>query len=283
MASNICHNFSPFIHEDKYYAVGGIVRLNKNDSAEAEHCEGLYILHSRDGMNWDLLKDSPVITREHPGFIKAPVELTSDFDSFLSCVHYKGKFHIYFRLNVAVGIRSIQYATSDNLIDWSKVRPVSFFPKFQPVLGQNLYGSYFFSFEELIVCFLPCYVNNGVGFIGAFEPKTMERWTLKSWFCKSRLSPPLISKNRSFPVKGLIRSRENPKVVYYYVHENYYKREADKPVSVGLYIEEQFADSSTIRRLLFNHPVVIRLRVRGMLVRFAAYIKYKLKLLRIKY
>lgn len=279
MPSNICHNFSPFVHKGECYAVGGVVRLNKNDSAEVAHREGLYILHSRDGMSWDLLKDFPVITREHPGFIKAADKLTSDFDSFLSCVHSQGRFYLYFRLNVDVGIRSIQYASSDNLIDWSEVRPVNIVPQLQPILGQNHYGSYFFDFEDHLMGFVPCYVNNTEGFIGTFEPMAMGTWALKNWFCKARLSPPLVTKNSSFPVKGLIRSRKDPRVIYYYVHDNYLQREPNKPVNVDLYVEEKFADLFSTRRLFLNYPGVIYLRVRGVFLRIFATIKNQLKVL----
>ena len=143
--------------------------------------------------------------------------------------------NLYFRANVGIGIRTIQYATSDNLIDWSEVRPVKFHPEFSATRGENLYGSFFYDFENKIMCFLPYTMNESHGFIGAYEPEAMDIWALTGWFNKKAVSPWPIRKNRCFPVNGVIRSRENPKILNYYVHENYFKVERDKPVTIDLY------------------------------------------------
>lgn len=266
---SICHNFSPFIYKGTYYAVGGEDHCYplKTTHVHHAHKKGLYLLNSHDGINWKLVKDDPIITPEHPGFIKAPFSRLSEFDGFISCVHYKDKFYLYFRANVARQIRTVQYATSDNLIDWSEVKPVRFCPEFNAAGGHNLYSPYFFNFEDRIMGFIPFYINighifrklvgvckgrifrkwfdsdfvpffmnKGHGFIGVYEPEAMDRWTLTGYLNKGTLSPLPIAKNRSFPVKGVIRSRENPEILYYYVHENYFKAEKNKPVMINLYM-----------------------------------------------
>jgi len=256
--SCICHNFSPFIHNGEYYAVGGLDFVHKR--IKAEHDKGLYLLHSKDGVSWRLVKDEPIITLDHPGFFKAPYVrqmVKVEFDSAISCVHYEDKFYLYFRKNTDKGIRDIQYATSDNLIDWSEVRPVRFKPEFNAAQGQNLYASYFFNFEDKIMCFIPCYVNKGHGFIAAFEPEGMDRWNFTGWFNKKPVSPPPIRRNRCFPVKGIIRNKKNPKMLHYYVHENYFRAERAKPVTLDLYVHERFLSRFTIMsRLIMKYPSI---------------------------
>jgi len=235
---SICHNFSPFIYKGTYYAVGGEDHHYPESTTHAHHVhkKGLYLLSSHDGINWELVKDDPIITPYHPGFLKAPYEKISEFDSFISCVHYEDKFYLYFRANVARQIRTIQYATSDNLIDWSEVKLVKFYPEFDAIQGHNLYGSYFFNFEDKIMCFIPFFVNKGHGFISVYEPETMDMWIRTGWFNKKPISLPPVARNKSLPVKGVIRSRENPEILYYYVHENYAKGKRDKPVTISLYM-----------------------------------------------
>ena len=260
--SFICHNFLPFIHNGEYYAVGG----ETDRLSDRKHGGGLYLLHSKDGASWRLVKDEPIITPDHPGFLKAPPEQQGEFDSSISCVQHDGKFYLYFRSNVGRGIRSIQYASSENLIDWPEVRPVRFRPEFNASRGENLYGSYFFNFEGKIMCFIPYFVNGGDGYIGAYEPEAMDMWALTGWFNKETLLPGRV--NRSFPVNGSIRSRENPEILYYYVHENYFRAEQDKPVTIDLYIYKKFTRFSVMRRLITKYPGIIGLYMYGKPVQF---------------
>ncbi len=272
--SCICHNFSPFIHEGKYYAVGG----KGKDAGKKPQGRGLYLLHSEDGLSWSLRQESPIITMAHPGYIRAPFGLKAEFDSPISCVPYKGKFYLYFRANVEKGIRTIQYAVSDNLTDWSEIKLVQFTPEFNASLGQNLYGSYFFNFEGRVMGFIPCFWNGGEGFIGLFEPEgdDMGHWSFEGWFNRS---PTLssIKKNHTFPVQGIVRNRSNPEIMQYYVHNNYLTGNPDQPVTIDLYVDEKWAMDPSIQRIKNQYPFIDQHPLFRKLRELPATLRHKLR------
>jgi len=275
--SFICHNFSPFLHQDEFYAVGG--KCKRKNGGRKTHDKGLYLLHSKDGLLWSLVQEEPIITPAHPGFINPEFEreLNSGFDGMISCVFCQNKFYLYFRANVDRGVRSIQYTTSENLTDWSEIKPVRFNPEFDASLEQNFYGPCFFNFEEKVIGMVPYFENGGEGFIGLFEPdEASEVWHFKGWFNKAPILPP-IERNRSFPVRGIIRNRQNPDLLHYYVHENYFKGLLDQPVTLDLYAHEEQLHFKTKVQLLIKHPAISRLRLLGRLGRLTAWLSHKLK------
>jgi len=273
--SHVCHNFSPFIHDGKYYAVGG--QYKHDGERRKRHAGGLYLLHSNDGLSWDIANEKPIITPHHPGFIQAPFERKIEFDGSISCVPYQNKFYLYFRANVGKGIRAIQYSCSDDLIHWSEIKIVHFNPKFEPALGQNLYGPYFFNFEGIVMGFIPFFVNKSHGFIAVCEPdNSMGAWNFKGWFNHCQILPP-IEKNRFFPVSGIIRNRHNRNMLHYYVHDNYFRGRADKPVSVDLYIHKDFMRFKVMFKFIVKYPHIIRLYLSGKFVLFVAMLRHQFR------
>jgi hypothetical protein len=263
--SFICHNFSPFIHGGKLYAVGGKCRFN--NERKKKHGDGLYLLRSADGRSWNLVRDEPILTPSHPGYHRASFDLREEFDSSISCVPYQNRFYLYFRANLERGVRGIQYAVSDNLLDWSEIRPVQFRPACDPRRKDNFYGPYFFGFEGLVKGMIPCFRNDGEGFIGLFEPDDeLAVWNFAGWFNRAPVVPPN-NKNRSFPVQGMIRNRRSPERLHYYVHENYLKRVPGEPVTLDLYMHRDHLESKTGRPLLRQHPEIVFLRLCGYLLR----------------
>jgi len=231
-----------------------------------------------EGYIYCIRQENPIITMAHPGYIRAPFGLKAEFDSPISCVSHKGRFYLYFRANVNKGIRTIQYAVSDNLTDWSEIKLVQFTPEFNASLGQNLYGSYFFNFEGRVMGFIPCFWNDGEGFIGLFEPKDgeMGHWVFKGWFNRSAVLSS-IKKNHTFPVQGIVRNRSNPEIIQYYVHNNYLTGNPGQPVTIDLYMDEEWATDQSIQRLENQYPFIDRLHLLRKLRELPAKFRHKLK------
>ncbi len=276
--SFICHNFSPFIHEGKLYAIGGKAinyKLKKKHKVKKKHGDGLYLLYSENGLSWRLVQESPIITLSHPGFIRAPFNLKGEIDSPISCIYYQKKFYLYFRANIEKGVRAIQYAVSDNLLDWSEIRLVQFNPAFDVNQKYNFYGPYFFDFEGKIKGMIPCFLKDGKGFIGLFDPDDgLGVWYFKGWFNKAPVFAPE-QRKFFFPVKGIIRNRHNPDILHYYVHSNYLKRKADQPVTIDLYIHENHLQFGTLKKLVLKYPALVRLSLLGGLLRVMSKFKYR--------
>mgnify|MGYP003146826263 CR=1 FL=1 len=112
------------------------------------HLNGIYALLSKDGYTWDYKSKLPIISAYHPGaldgcFIK-PI-----FDSIPWCFYDSNKksYICYFRYNIKKGIRSIQYATSKDMINWSELKEINFIPEFNKT-KDNVYFSGFYHYED---------------------------------------------------------------------------------------------------------------------------------------
>jgi len=158
----ITHNFRPFKYKGIYYGVGGQDNWKcdkkwrglsyeefkleyKNHFGEEyirgpefyvkikerfdgtpiyPHNKGIYLLKSDNGIKWQFVKNDPIMTVKHPGFNDCLEWKSADFDSISEIIRFNDKWYIYLRNNVYIDRRDVQYATSDNLINWSTVKPI---------------------------------------------------------------------------------------------------------------------------------------------------------------
>lgn len=134
----ISHNFNPFLSKDKtkYYGLGGqFMRQNpyirnykkicKENNINFFQCKnkGIYLLESNDLINWSFVQDEPVIqsNTKYNNFTISIEKKFPCFDSNLCCFYSNifNKYLLFTRANIKKGVRSIQYLTSDDLIEWS--------------------------------------------------------------------------------------------------------------------------------------------------------------------
>lgn len=220
-----------------------------------DHVDGLYLLSSKNGRKWTIEnKGNPIIKAilpKHPGYWSA-LELgkSTEFDGHLSCVwnHRIGKYILYIRKNiqlnkpkVRIGIRYIQYATSDDLVNWSEFKEINIegFDK----NTENYYSPIFFQHPEnyTLTCgFLPFYLEKkGVGeirivksFDGINFQMTDKIFPDKVSYLKS--SAGKTPKNYDQMVNGIIMSNDRKKLSFYIYH-NYLGLVGEKPVDIMRY------------------------------------------------
>ena len=111
---DIAHNMAPFFDtnpdcdpDSPLKAVGGLSRY------------GLFLLGSKDGFNWRLLREEPIMTKEQGAFDSLN---TAFWDSEQGC--YVAYFRTFSRLPSGEGVRDISRAVSDDLIHWSDQQPI---------------------------------------------------------------------------------------------------------------------------------------------------------------
>ena len=156
----ITHNFTIFKSKnyDKYFGIGGMIRnqhpfwvITPKGSNETkiksakyqnkiiQEKSGIYLLESSDLLTWTR-ESKPIMTVDNipNNFIKAPrgkpYYLSSqekrskfesrapEFDSNICCFfsHILNKYILFCRANIMKGCRSIQYTTSDDLVNWTQ-------------------------------------------------------------------------------------------------------------------------------------------------------------------
>jgi hypothetical protein len=113
------HNFFVFIDESglagtkRYMAIGGVDGVRDADS-------GIYLFGSNDGFKFNLLRETPILTKEHDshsGF-------GSNYDSMntVSWLPYERKYIVWLRRNepvVGKSLRQVQYAMFEDLVSGS--------------------------------------------------------------------------------------------------------------------------------------------------------------------
>ncbi len=112
---SVVHNFYPTQYNDHYFAIGGSV------STKYKGINGIYLLHSEDGLEWTkgdkLFDTSNVIPQTTIG---------SYFDSLntLQWCEHNNEWIVWIRYNPDVGIRSVQYATSKDLVNFTETKEI---------------------------------------------------------------------------------------------------------------------------------------------------------------
>jgi len=155
--SCMTHNFTPFMHKNKYYGIGGqddwkcdkkwrdidfetfkpmwekhfqkkykrgidfyaAIKHKFDTTPVYSENRGLYLSESIDGITWNLVQDDPIITAYHPGFLTSLAWKSAEFDGKPTMIRYKGKWFLYLRANIDRDRRHIQVATSGDLKTWS--------------------------------------------------------------------------------------------------------------------------------------------------------------------
>ncbi len=122
------------------------------------HANGLYVFKSKDGINWELFHNKPIINRLTE-CKNLPIG-THGQDSFHSIFFddNKEKYVLYIRANIKLGVRHVLYTESKNLIDWSVPELIQSNPPFNLEHDNFYYGSVY-KYEDIYVAFTPFFEN----------------------------------------------------------------------------------------------------------------------------
>ena len=239
----ISHNFSPFLSKDgqKYYALGGqYMRQNpyiinykkicKNNGIEFYQCKnkGIYLLQSNNLINWKLVKNEPVI-QPNSNFKNFTISIEKKFpcfDSNLCCFYSKifKKYLLFTRANIKKGVRSIQFLSSDNLIDWSDFQLIKL-DTFDDS-KDNLYMSKIIEIEDKkLLLGLTIYTNHNKN-VTLSHIKVMTSVDCINWIDRGKLIDIPVRKKCSYELKGhatihLIDIVRNDNNLDIYLHYNY--------------------------------------------------------------
>ena len=192
-----CNNFKVFIDtnpniniNEKYKAIGGYHVGNNyhkncicNNNYETKYCynpvwpnekkkylidnidhpcrgNGLYVYKSKDGINWLLLYNKPVLSL----FTKCKdlPEGIFNFDTMPSIFYDKNikKYVLYIRANIKLGVRHILYTSSIDLLNWEEPELINLNPNFN-FENDNLYYSCVIPYDNYYLAF-PSFFKNKI-------------------------------------------------------------------------------------------------------------------------
>jgi len=245
------HNFTPFIFEGEYYALGcqdswkhdakwrgldyqtfvATFELHfrkpftreesfykeikyKFDTTDVwKHNRGLYLFRSSNGLGWTEKGSEPALTVSHEGFISSLGWKSSEFDGRPSIVKYKDLYYVYVRANIEPGMRKIQYTTTK---DFEK------FSKFQLIKTGNEDNEYLinvFVYENKMYSFIPSF-NEKESYINLYMSidgknfKYLNRYFHGLPFYVDQEKP----KNKCHSCEGIVEKRND---IFFYIHYNY--------------------------------------------------------------
>jgi hypothetical protein len=119
---------------------------------------GLYLYESKDGINWKLKQDTPIIGGLHDGLLSLRNGY-NEFDSNICCFYWKkfNKYFLYTRANISNGKRFIQVTTSKNLIKWKPFALININPSYEYTIKENYYAYNIFEIcdGEYLLAFIP--------------------------------------------------------------------------------------------------------------------------------
>jgi len=159
------HNFAPFtINALERPPIMSICGRHSPTKFSKPDGLGLYLIKSTNEVDWELVQKTPVIRPpHHPGFTTSlNWEQKSLIDGVCSCVKYmNGKYFLYMRANPSPQIRHIQVATSDDMINWSPFRLISFDNMPFSFTHDNYYFPAISEYDNKFLGILPYYRNDG--------------------------------------------------------------------------------------------------------------------------
>ena len=260
-SSSACHNFAPFKTKDgKLMAIGGMDNWKANTSwrsissfkefkekfknyfktefikgeadylefqklikirRELNHCDGLYLFHSHNGVSFDEVQR--IITTDHPGFLSARKwGKSTEFDTYISCVYDEktGKYFLYIRANVAQGSRFIQYSTSDDLINWSEFNLINMGYN----LNENYYSPVIEKYNNSFIGMIPYFNDNDYVCLRIIVSNDGINWRVLKDLFKGSMSiaeneNEKVIKNSIHAVGGYTQKKHSIK---YFLHHNYF-------------------------------------------------------------
>ena len=123
----------------------------KDDFSHPKHANGMYIFVSRNGVDWSLYHDKPVLS----ALTKCETSVIgSDSMPSIFYDHNIDEYVLYLRCNVKLGVRHVFYTKSKDLITWDKPKLVTKEPSFD-FNHENLYfmGAYPFPNSKKYISF----------------------------------------------------------------------------------------------------------------------------------
>ncbi len=293
------HNFCPIITDPgrsqtdpAFFGIGGLhtrlkfhrkchqhERDNKHDIVSSTiyhpcHCNGLYLYNSNDLINWNLVQKLPVLTGIHDGQIDNKFGWTV-FDGKISCFYsnIKHKYLIYIRSNVGSGIRSVQTAESDDLINWSPFKLLTFNPKFN-IKKDNYYHLDVIEYPDTnIFIGLAPYTDNTIqnSYICLLFSHDGLEWT----HCGKIMDSPLETRSKSIEKRNSIHTTgvfiNNKKDIYeIYLNENYCGHSNRKKSEIVRYVIKKDRLIGIIPKNIGNFQIKIKL-LENLLVNFKTY------------
>lgn len=204
-------------------------RIRKKESLN--HSDGLYLF--RKTMNgWTQFNKKPVITVQHLGFMSAlDYGKSSEFDGQPSIVHFGDKYYIYLRYNVKFRTRYIQYAISDNLMNWSEFNSVEI--ENYDYDEQNYYTPNFFKYKNYILGMIP-YFKGDKACVRLLKSTDGHSFSIQDEIFNSAVS--MLDKNSPknpvVPVNGIVNDNDN---IICYMHNNYLGIDKKNPVEIIKY------------------------------------------------
>lgn len=216
----------------------GKMIVNPNKKLELK-CNGIYLLNletKNQKYNAEYVKELPIINGTHMGLIEKRTNWTvSNFDGRSIVVYFKGKYIIYVRSNVKEalgsvgfsninkktnikggGSRAVQYATSDDLFNWSDFKFINIDFDFNK---DNIYYFAVQKFtEDILVSTFP-YSNGKEGYIGISYSYDGINWTPKQKLVDSKVAKINTDRIIDFNIHHII---EYQKEMFFFIHKNYF-------------------------------------------------------------
>ena len=186
------------------------------------YCNGIHLLKSHNIFEWDNIQKTPIISGLHKGQTDNRNGWGwSEFDGMSTCLYSKvlNKYFIYCRSNIRNGIRSIQYTTSNDLINWDKFKLINIDPK----LNVNNLENYYYlnvveDFESKTFLGFSPYNNSNISYITLLYSNNGSDWKKISNILDSTVSN---KRSSSQNANNFILSSDN-KEYYFYINENYF-------------------------------------------------------------
>ena len=189
-----------------------------------KHSKGLYLFKSEDGFDWAPHQRQPIITLPHNGFNSALDWKSSEFDGMLWCQFHDGLYYLFCRENVGQGERFIQYATSVDMIRWSKFQRINI----PYEVGVNSYYMVGGKYKNEYIAMIPQYDDDNA-WIKIYRTNDLINFTYAKTIQETGVS--IIDgkpKNPTHPVNGMIYG-------IYGLHHNYMGNNIEADVEVKNY------------------------------------------------
>lgn len=264
----LAHNFSPYRFNGVYYSLAGqdrwkmmskwrglsytefkkefkehwgkpytggptkyrTVKEKFDNTPHSKFADGLYLMHSEDGLRWCPKIKNPVITSKHEGFNSALQWKSGEFDSKICINNFNDKYYLYVRDNISQDRRTVQYSTSQDLVNWSRFNRLNI-P--YDIVFDNYYFFEAFSFNGRVFAFAPYYTDFYCSIRLLMSHDGVNFHTVTDFF---KAVPPVVEydkrKNRDHVVGNIEQDEEN---IIFYVHHNYLGYDRNAEVNVKSY------------------------------------------------
>lgn len=206
------HHGAPYDRNPKYYKD---IKYRFDTTPVYSECRGLYLLRSNNGINWNFIKNDPVITTKSDGFLSCTHWKSGDFDGKTEIVNYKGSWIIFIRANVGQDRRHVQMAKSKDLLNWSKFQLINIDYNDE---YDNYYHPIIFEYRHRLIGFFN-YYNHDISCVKIKQSTDGLNWTdIKSIFPEA---PFVVDNNKRKMRSQVCGVFHKDDIINIYVHHNY--------------------------------------------------------------